>query len=432
MTFVVAGKTLLGLNCMQPFGWGTVSGNMYAANPYQNGGVDSVVMSNARLAAIKAAGFDLVRLAVDPGTLLSAPSATVLNNLAGQIAAGVQRRITAGLKVLVDVHFMQGPPLAGWSCNDVIDGISGPKFKQMMAAVTALAKALSAFDPASVALELFNEPPPLAAFNGKTAWASQLMFYWHAIRGVLPNHFLVLAGTNYNALDNFQSGAAGGDGLTALPIYGYDANTGYSWHAYEPIAVAFQGEAGEYQDCHRLTFPPQNHPGGLAQATSDLNAAIDADATLSAAQKTQRKSDFAQPNWSFSYPPYFKTPQDANWLANRYAVATAWADKNKLARSQLGITELGIRGDLGANLGADPASMTAFLAAHKAAATAAGFGMLVIHELQNGDGFGVMNGNSFVPAVIQGLKLSTIQPTVTGVQTVITYSDGSSKTVVDV
>ena len=61
-----------GLNCLQPFGFGTATDGSYVDEPYQNGGTDLEVMPDSRLRLIKSTGFDFVRMCVDPATLTTA------------------------------------------------------------------------------------------------------------------------------------------------------------------------------------------------------------------------------------------------------------------------------------------------------------------------------------------------------------------------
>ena len=400
------GSPLIGINCLQPFGYGVSSGGAYLSNPFANGGADSVVMPASRLQLIASTGFDFVRMAVDPGPLCAAANDTILGGLVSQIVTGIQARVAAGLRVIVDMHVINPSSLPGWGTYDFIDGPTGPKFSRLVYCAVKLGTAIVAagLTPHQVAFELFNEPAPSASYTG-SSYPTQIASYFSQLRAVMPGYCLIIQG-NCGYLDNFQTGNSS-DGMVALNPASFDAQTIFAWHSYEPISAALQGTPGLYQDVHRLYFPPQNHPGGLAAANNCFTAATMLDTSLSPTQQQTNIQEFTQYNWSFSFPPYFNTPEDQTWVANRYAVATAWAARNSVPLSRIGVTEFGINGDLGNSLGADSTSITAFIHAHRDTAFNAGIGFITIHELQ-GSGFAISSATSpfaFNQAALSGLRL---------------------------
>jgi hypothetical protein len=156
-------------------------------------------LSNQALADLRAAGFDFVRLAVDPAIIATAPGRGVL--------IGAIRRVELqGFAVVVSPHPQ------GWR----LEAEPAP----LIAFWRSLAPELRALDQARTVPEILNEP----VFPGDPAgWRALQHAVLHDIRRALPAATIVLTGQDWGSID----------GLLALAPED-DRNVLYSFHLYDP------------------------------------------------------------------------------------------------------------------------------------------------------------------------------------------------------
>jgi endoglucanase len=377
-------KTLIGLNCFQPFGYGY---------PFANGGNDATVMPDARITGLKTVGFDFLRMVVDPEPLLSADSAsnvttTVLDSRIAEVIAGMARRTALGLKVIVDMHF-HGDAVsyaAGWSWTDVFDG--GTKAARLSFVLGRLGAAIHATTrttgkPSNVAFEIFNEPPNPSSISTAT-YITNIETWWAATRAAMPLHTIIVGGNGYNAIDGTFAGAAAG--LTSLTASHFDINTGFAIHQYESPTFTHQAVPGFYQDVHGLTFPATSHTGGRAQAESTFttDATANGDSGIIDGFVNQTSN-------SYSFYQYFNTYGTKALLATYLANATSWGDSAGISRRRILNTESGV--NFGGATDATAASAAAYIQALRENAEAAGLGSFVVHEMQGSD-FGIQSSSN--------------------------------------
>lgn len=378
MAWYDANRVLIGLNCLQPFGWGY---------PYTNGGADTTVLPAARLAAIKDTGFDFVRMAVDPETLLAADGAsnevtTDLDARIDEIMDGVARRTAAGLRVIVDMHFhgFSVSYASGWQFDDVFDG--GTKATRVQFVLVRLATQIDALtDPDEVAFELFNEPP--APYTIATATYTAQMASWAtAVRAVMASHWMVIGGNASNAQDSVLAGST--SGLTSLDPTDYDDTVLYTFHGYESGCFTLQATSGSiYEDVHNLVFPAAEHPGGETQASDDFTAEATANGRTANIDPV-----VTQTTWASSLHQYFVTYGSKALLKTRETVVATWADNASVSRRRI------LNGEFGVNfVGTTDASVDSamhFVRALREIAQELGFGGICVHEMQ-GSNFRVQN-----------------------------------------
>jgi hypothetical protein len=377
-TWCNASKTLLGVNCLQPFGYGY---------PFTNGGNDAAAMPDERLNKLVSLGFDYVRMAVDPEPLLSADSAsnvttTVLDSRIAEAIAGVARRTAVGLRVIVDFHFHGSATsyAAGWTYTDVLDG--GTKATRAGFVLVRLATAIAANCSASlVCFEVFNEPPAPGLYSTAN-WITQIETWWTAVRAVMPAHTIVVAGNNLNAIDSLPAGVT--SGLTALTASHFDTNTGFAIHEYESAVFTHQGVVGSvFEYGHNIYFPASRNTS---------QAAVEAAFTAAAGGDSNAiNTVVTQTGWASSIAEYYATYGTQAKLAVRLKVATDWAVAAGISKKAIFSTEGGVN-----FLGTDDApddSATAFIRAAKENAQAAGIACFTVHEMQ-GSNFAVQNTSS--------------------------------------
>ncbi len=196
-------------------------------------------LSNQALADIHAAGFDFVRLAVDPAVVESRPDVLI----------GAIRRIQLqGLTVVVSPHPQT------WHLETSL-----PDRDRLHAFWKTLAPALRPLGTARTVPEVLNEP----VFPGDPAgWAALQHQVLGDIRMALPNATVVLTGQDWGSIA----------GLLALTPED-DRNVVYSFHFYDPAeltSLAAYRPGLDRAALAGLPFPVNDRPG--CQATADAAA----------------------------------------------------------------------------------------------------------------------------------------------------------------
>lgn len=202
------------------------------------------------LDALRADGFDYVRIPIDPAPFLAAQSEPFRDELYASVLQTVRDVNAAGLNVIVDLHTFarSDDPAIG------VEGILGSEatFDAYLDVVRRMARTINQDDPKRVALELMNEPSAECTPDGP--WAESLQRLFAAARSSAIRTTLVL------------SGACGGgaEGLVAVdPTRIPDDNILWSFHSYQPFLLTHQGAmwAGDFiRYVTGLSYPPHDMP----------------------------------------------------------------------------------------------------------------------------------------------------------------------------
>ena len=157
-------------------------------------------LSDQALADLRTAGFDFVRLAVDPAVVETQPAVLI---------AAIRRIQRQRLTVVVS------PQPQDWHLET-----SEADREHLLAFWASLAQALRPLDPASTVPEILNEP---VFPNDPGAWAVLQRRVLGVIRQALPDATVVLTGQDWGSIG----------GLLALTPED-DPNVIYSFHFYDP------------------------------------------------------------------------------------------------------------------------------------------------------------------------------------------------------
>jgi endoglucanase len=188
-------------------------------------------LSDQALADLHSAGFDFVRLAVDPELIEGAPQLAVL--------IGAIRRIQRqGLTVVVSPHPHD------WRLE------TNPADRERLRAFwTTLAPALQRLDATRTVPEMLNEP---VFPNDPAGWAALQHGLLADIRHALPGATVVLTGQDWGSIG----------GLSAL-VPEDDPNVLYSFHFYDPAeltSLAAYRPGLDRTALARLPFPVDDLP----------------------------------------------------------------------------------------------------------------------------------------------------------------------------
>jgi endoglucanase len=190
-------------------------------------------LSDQALADLRTAGFDFVRLAIDPDV-----------NDTAVLIASIRRMERQGLTVVVSVHPHD------WHLETAGD--------RLRAFWRSLAPALRALDPARTVLEIVIEP---VFPSDPSAWAALQHAVLSDIRQTLPNNTVVLTGHDWGSIG----------GLLALTPED-DAHVIYSFHFYDPAeltSLAAYRPSLDRASLARLPFPVDDRCEATAAAAAD-------------------------------------------------------------------------------------------------------------------------------------------------------------------
>ena len=277
-----------------------------------------------RLASLKSAGFDFVRIQLEPTPFFtSGPSQR--GKLIEQVVAAVRRARAAGLATVL-CPFPRDI-LANYSAESVL---SSPDKQKMLGEIELqLAAALAKEDPDFTVFEILNEPPGGYSGGGEDRWSSLQAAYVRAIRHVAPNLTLLVTGD--------QGG--GIDGLLRLDVKAIDdPHILYSFHYYDPMVFTHQGATGTSKRYRPyltgLTYPPmkQDEKASLARIHDNLfqHAANPADAASLWSEAEVQVRD------------YYEKPQGRARVDADFSRVTEWARSHHIAANRIVLGEFGV------------------------------------------------------------------------------------------
>lgn len=209
-------------------------------------------LDQARLVELRAAGFDFVRMPVDPSPFLSPVAAPLRRQLLDQVLESTRLVTESGLKVIVDLHPV---PSSGNRSIGVREMLDDPAmFEAYVGLVRDVARLLSKENPAQVAFELMNEPVIDCDAEGTNLWPDRQRQLFAAARASATRLTLVLTGACYSSADR----------LAMIDPKAYpDDNIVWGFHSYNPFVLTHQGAtwAGDFiAYVTGLPYPPYSVP----------------------------------------------------------------------------------------------------------------------------------------------------------------------------
>jgi endoglucanase len=281
-----------------------------------------------QISNLRKAGFDFVRLTIDPIAYIWKQSPEKTEKLNANVVAAVTMFREQNLNVLVDFHAI---PTGGYRKYGMETYVASPEnFAQFVGQSASLAKALSALDPAHVAFEPINEPViDCADENGSKThlWPAMALQLHDAARKAAPVLTLVMQGSCWG----------GSDGLSDLqPAAFKDENVIWDFHSYDPFIFTHQGAEwveGMERYVSGLHFPPQpkQQKKIIAQTLGRINKA-----KLSIEKKTEM---IAQTKYNMAH--YFEPGVALKLHGASFEQVAAWAAKHKVTAEHILLGEFG-------------------------------------------------------------------------------------------
>jgi endoglucanase len=231
-------------------------------------------LNDDSLKALKSAGFDFLRMPVDPSPFLSDQTLALRDDLYASVLDSVRMINRAGLKAIVDMHLI---PAGGNRRIGMAQVMDDPQtFDAYVEVVREMAHTLAAENSTQVAFEPMNEPIVDCDSDGTSLWPGRQLKLFAAARSSATKLTLILTGACY-------SNAAGLAKIDPKTIP--DDNIIWTFHSYDPFLLTHQGAtwAGDFIPyVTGLPYPLNAVPRAQLDVTLDtIRARIKAEAPWS-------------------------------------------------------------------------------------------------------------------------------------------------------
>jgi endoglucanase len=325
----------------------------------------TAVVGDDQLTALKAQGFDFVRLNVDPSPFFWVGESGA-DALADRVIAATERLQAVGLSVIVDLHLLPEMDDRPDGLHDVLgtDGHDRVLFDAYVALVGKMAGRLARLPADHTALEPINEPDQdwFSHISLTDRWPAQLAALQGAARTAAPNLTLVLPGGR----------SAGIDGLLRLDPAPFAADPDIIWtfHYYEPMAITHAGQPWEETPARFLTHLP--YPASALDDTAAGKLLKAADKAIDAVISDSGRREDLKAGVAKALDDYRASAAGPETIIADFARVKDWADRNGLPADRVLLGEFGVFQDE-----ARPQARFDILKATRQAAEASGFAWAV-------------------------------------------------------
>lgn len=330
----------------------------YAARPFEGAAYE---LPDELIDNVKAAGFDFVRLTLDPGPFLQL-TGEARAALDRKLVATVERFLAHGLAVMINLHSNSHVP--AYDPVNWLTSTDNPTFQAYVVLVGRTARLLEHLGTAAVAIEPMNEPPYGYDSVSVARWQTMAEMMHAAVRRETPRLLVVLSGArggNRLGLENFDP----------RPFQG--SRVLYSFHFYEPYIFTHEGVVTNQENARLWRyFSSMPYPAGSVPAARVLDmiaANIDNDTSVSGAEK--RKTMRAARN---EVRAYIASGFGRHSIDEAFDGILAWAKRYDVKPEQIFLGEFGVTRTYGGYRASDPGAMAAWLRDVRASAEARGFG----------------------------------------------------------
>lgn len=281
--------------------------------------------SLADLKALRQAGFDTVRLPVDP-----APFIVFEGERRAEVYAmlfeGIARINAAGLRVIVDIHPNSRHPV--WGQDAIAVGPDSRAFRAVADVVEDMARRLKPLG-GSAALELLNEPRLKCKGADQAKWQEMVLQLVTRARAANPGLTLIATGACISAPE----------GLIALDPKPFDdANILYTFHYYEPFSFTHQGaQFIPWPDKYLDGVPWPAAAAPIAEASARIDEHMKAVTGVSEEQRL-----IAHLGAKHNLKKYYASGADAGLVRRRFAQIAGWAKNHGIAANRIFIGEFGV------------------------------------------------------------------------------------------
>lgn len=293
----------------------------YAWPPFQSA---RPVPGASDLARLRGAGFDFIRIPVDPGPFLAFEGqrrAALLDQLSGAVAQGLE----SGLSVVVNLQANAATHY--WTPERMVASTGAPAFADFSDLVRTVAGRLARADLDRVALEPVNEPPQACT---AAAWAEVQTALFAAARSGAPDLTLVATGACGGMIAGLQA-------LDPAPVLAL-GRVLFTFHFYEPYLFSHQGAPWMREPVYRALngVPWPASRGSLDATLAAVRRRMAQDTTRPDAAKRDAYRETER-----VLGVYFAARPDVPFLAHYLAMARDWAAGHGIAPRHVLMGEFG-------------------------------------------------------------------------------------------
>lgn len=298
---------------------------------------------------IRKAGFDFVRLTVDPGPFLQFSGAQ-RDDLYAMLLVEVRKLSGRGFGVIVDFH--PTSQVAAYAPENLTASQHSPLFKAYLDMLVRAGRLLAPVANQRVALELMNEPQYGWDAATTARWQTQQKQMHDAVRAVAPELTLILTGAQGGSLD----------GLIKIdPSPFKSSNVLWSLHYYEPYLLTHQGVSADNREARLWRYfsdlPYPAAPEMFDAARAVLRANILGDASVPAGDKERTLAEAEK-----TLRAYLDARPGRARVAADFARLDAWAQQHAIALNRVILGEFGITRTYGRYRASAPGTLANWLA----------------------------------------------------------------------
>jgi endoglucanase len=316
------------------------------------------------LRAIRSAGFDFVRLTVDPGPFLQFKGAQ-RDGLDDVLLDRVRMILAQDLSVIVDFH--PNEQNEAYAPLKLVADAHSRLFGDYRGMLIRTARALAAFHDARIWLEPMNEPQIGWNAQGNHKWQEMLEDIYREIRAVAPQLGLILTGGTGGSAEGLEAVDAG--------PFAADSHAAFTFHYYYPYAFTHQS-IGARQFLSGIPYPA--HPDSLPKSLGAL-----ADRTNNSPLGQEQKSSVLAEG-ERALRDYFALGFDRAAVRQNFDEVAEWAARYSIDGSRLLLGEFGVVRTYGPYRGARDEDRARWLRDIREEAESRGYGWAI--WVYRGDG----------------------------------------------
>ncbi len=293
----------------------------YAWPPFE---LDRPIPTSRDLVRLRQAGFDFIRIPVDPGPFLAAGEQDK-TRLLDMLMSAVEQALSAGLSVVVNIQ--PNGATHYWTPARMVSSTAAPKFAVYQNLAKDIGHQLADLDLTRVALEPVNEPPQAC---DSVAWRDVQTSLLTTIRSEAPNLTLVATG-------GCGSMIAGLDALDPAPLLALEPLL-FTFHFYEPYLFTHQGATWMSEPMYRWlnAVPWPAAAGSLETTLAAVRARMAQDLTTTTAAKHAAYQEAKD-----ALKVYFDARPARPFIDHYLAMAQAWGKHHGIAPARILMGEFG-------------------------------------------------------------------------------------------
>ena len=293
----------------------------YAWPPFQE---QRPVPTRLDLQRLRAAGFDFVRIPVDPGPFLSF-AGEQRTRLLTSLFDAVEAAISVDLSVIVNIQPNESTHY--WVSRRMIESPNAPALDLYLALVAEISRGLNHLGTGRVALEPVNEPPQEC---DSSAWNAVQAGLLKRARSTAPQLTLVATGACGSMIRGLEH-------TDPAPLLHFKPIL-FTFHFYEPYLFSHQGAPWMREPIYRWLndVPWPASAGSLEETLASVSRRMAQDSSYSAQDKATIFKEIQR-----VLVEYFEAQPTRSFVERYLGMVQSWATLNHIPPEQILMGEFG-------------------------------------------------------------------------------------------